>query len=225
MKILIIYTNTYRMLAPAPLGASLVAARLRRDGHEVRLLDLMFASNPPVAAARLATGFQPDLVAYSIRNVDNQSARSFTDPFPGIQAVVAAVRSAWPAPALLGGTAFTTFPIQYMEALETDYGMAGDDLAPISRFVASLATAQPDLETPGLVYRSDAAICQNPFVIKGYASTPFDGMDLIDYTAYRRCLSTMWEAAVITRSGCPFDCVFCDTFRTFGKNHVLRQPG
>jgi hypothetical protein len=32
MKVLMVYTNTYRMFAPAPLGASLVASHLRGDG-------------------------------------------------------------------------------------------------------------------------------------------------------------------------------------------------
>jgi len=29
---------------------------------------------------------------------------------------------------------------------------------------------------------------------------------------------------VVTRTGCPFECVFCDTFHTFGKQWVLRDP-
>src|SRR5512146_180887 len=92
-KILIVYTNTYRMIAPAPLGASLVAARLRKDGHEVRLLDLMFARSPAEEAARVAREFRPDLVGYSIRNVDTQSYTEFSDPLPTIQAIVVGVRA------------------------------------------------------------------------------------------------------------------------------------
>src|SRR5512133_1299357 len=102
-KILVVYTNTYRMIAPAPLGASLVAARLRRDGHDVRFLDLMFASTPAAEAARVAAEFRPELVCYSIRNVDNQSCTQFLDPLPGIKSIVSAVRKVCPAPSLLGG--------------------------------------------------------------------------------------------------------------------------
>ena len=56
MKVLMVYTNTYRMFAPAPLGASLVASRLRGDGHDVRFLDLMFVKSPAAEAARVARG-------------------------------------------------------------------------------------------------------------------------------------------------------------------------
>lgn len=84
MNVLVIFTNTNRMLAPVPLGASLVASRLRHDGYHVRFVDLMFAKSPANAAAQAAREFQPDLVCYSIRNVDNQSSTEFVDPMPTI---------------------------------------------------------------------------------------------------------------------------------------------
>ncbi|HZK66854.1 MAG TPA: cobalamin B12-binding domain-containing protein [Chloroflexota bacterium] len=190
MKILMVCTNSYRMIAPAPLGASLVASRLRKDGHRVRFLDLMFARDPAQEAARVAWEFGPDLVCYSIRNVDNQSCMDYFDPLPGIQAVVSAVRSACPSPSLLGGTAFTTFPAHFLKVLGADYGIAGDDLEPISRFVASLAAGSPDVSLPGLVHRENGQVKANPFRIKGYAGVEFDGWDLMDLRPYRRFRAT-----------------------------------
>ena len=219
-----VYTNTLRMLAPAPLGASLVASRLRRDSHEVRFLDLMFARSPAKEAARVARQFKPDLVCYSIRNVDNQSSMDFFDPLPTIKSIVSAVGEAWPAPTLLGGTAFSTFPSQFLEELNADYGITGDDLDPISRFVASLAAGQPDHSVPGLVYRVEQGIHHNPFTIRGYADTAFDAWDFVDLRAYRRSLTTFWDTGLVVRTGCPFKCVFCDYFRTFGRTSVLRDP-
>jgi len=161
MKVLMVYTNTYRMFAPAPLGASLVASRLRADGHDVRFLDLMFVKSPAAEAARVARDFQPDLIGYSIRNRDNQMSAALFDPLPMIRSIVSAVRAVRPVPVLLGGTAFTTFPRQWMDALDADYGMTGDDLASISRFVASLAVGSPDLAVPGLVHRAGGSIRRN----------------------------------------------------------------
>jgi radical SAM superfamily enzyme YgiQ (UPF0313 family) len=224
MKVLMVYTNTYRVFAPAPLGASLVASRLRRDGHEVRFLDLMFAESPALEAARTAQEFRPDLVCYSVRNVDNQSPAPFFDSLPVIRSIVSAVRTAWPTPTLLGGTAFTTFPVQIMEALDADYGIAGDDLAPISRFVTSLAAEEPDLSVPGLVYRDGDGIQRNPFTIHGYVDTEFDNWDLLDLRSYRRSLTTLVECGLVVRTGCPFECVYCDYYRTFGRGWVLREP-
>lgn len=223
MKVLVLYTNTYRVFAPAPLGASLVAARLRRDGHEVRFLDLMFAHRPAVLAAQTAQEFQPELVCYSIRNVDNQSS-DFFDPLPGLRSVVAAVRGVSSATTLLGGTAFTTFPTQFLEALEADYGFAGDDLENIARFVASVAAGSPDHSVPGLVYRTAHGIAANPFAIRGYADIRFDNWDLLDLQSYRRCLTTFWDSGIVVRTGCPFQCIFCDYFKTFGRDYRFRDP-
>jgi anaerobic magnesium-protoporphyrin IX monomethyl ester cyclase len=224
VKVLMVCTNTYREFAPAPLGASLVASRLRRDGHEVRFLDLMFDRSPAMEAARTALEFKPDLVCYSIRNVDNQSPAPFFDPLPTIQSIVSAVGTAWPTPTLLGGTGFTTFPTQFMEALNADCGIAGDDLNPISSFVASLAAGEPDHSVSGLVHRAEDGIRCNPFTIRGYADTVFDNWDFLDMRPYRHSLSTLVECGLVVRTGCPFECVYCDYYRTFGRDWVLRDP-
>ncbi|MGE5620505.1 MAG: B12-binding domain-containing radical SAM protein [Sphingomonadaceae bacterium] len=224
MRILIVYTNSYRTAAPAPLGASLVASRLRRDGHEVQLLDLMFSKAPAQEAARVAREFRPDLIGYSIRNVDSQSYSYFYDPMPVLRTIALAVREAWSAPTLLGGTAFTTFPVQFMEAFQANYGIAGDDLEPISGFVSSLSKGHADLSTPGLVYRDQDGIHCNPYEIRGYADTSFDCWDLLNLRPYRRSFESYWEAAVVVRTGCPFQCVYCDTFRSYGRQWVLRDP-
>ncbi len=220
-----VYTNTYRAFAPAPLGASLVASRLRGDGHDVRFVDLMFSKSPAAEAARAAQEFKPDLVCYSIRNRDNQQSDAYFDPLPVVRSIVSAVRAVQPAPILLGGTAFTTFPAQWLEALDAEYGFAGDDLASISRFVASLASGRPDRTVPGLAYRGDdgVVVC-SPFAIRGYADVVFDNWDFLDLRSYRRSLTTLWDAALVVRTGCPFECVFCDYHTTFGRRWILREP-
>jgi radical SAM superfamily enzyme YgiQ (UPF0313 family) len=225
MNVLMVYTNTYRTSAPAPLGASLVAARLRRDGHEVRFLDLMFVKSPSAEAARVAAEFRPELVCYSIRNRDNQMSSAYFDPLPVVRSIVTAVRGVCPAPILLGGTAFTTFPRQWVDALDAEYGMIGDDLDSASRFVASLAAGAPDVTVPGLAHRADdGTIRVNPFAIRGYADVTFDNWDLLDVRSYRRSLTTLWDAALVVRTGCPFQCTFCDYQTTFGTRWLLRDP-
>jgi radical SAM superfamily enzyme YgiQ (UPF0313 family) len=223
LRILVVYTNTYSFLNPSPLGASLVAARLRRDGHDVRFVDLMFEKHPEEAAAQAAREHQPELSCFSIRNRDNQDPTDYFDPIPQVTRVIQAVREAAPSPALLGGTAFTTYPSRLLVQTGAEWGLCGDDLEPISRFVASLAAGAPDRATPGLVYRAaSGALVENPFQVVGYQHVPFDNYALIDFARYRR---GYWQAGVVTRSGCPERCVMCDTFHTFGRRFVLRDPG
>ena len=222
MKVLVVQTNTYRLLSPTPLGASLVAARLRRDGHDVRFVDLMHERNPVQYAAATAADFRPDLACFSIRNRDNMNIQDYQDPIPLIARIIACVQEASSAPALLGGTAFTTFPERVLQATQADWGIAGDDLEPVARFVRSLGAGQPDLTIPGLVYRdAGGKIVENPFRIVGYRDVWFDNWDLINFHAYRR---GYWQAGVVTRTGCPEQCAFCDTFHSFGSEFVLRDP-
>lgn len=222
MRILMVQTNSYRLLSPTPLGAALVADRLRKDGHEVRFVDLMHARSPALTACAAAAGFRPDLCCYSIRNRDNQSLRWPYDPMPEIARVIRSVSQVTAAPSLVGGTAVTTYPARVLEATGATWGLAGDDLDAVSAFVASVSDGAPDFGTPGLVYRDIAGtLIANPFQLVGYASTRFDMWDLIDLRAYRR---GYWQAGVVTKSGCPEQCIFCDTFHTFGKRIVRRDP-
>jgi radical SAM superfamily enzyme YgiQ (UPF0313 family) len=228
MRILFVQTNMNSSLMPLPIGAAMAAWRLRRDGHDVRFLDLMGERNAVAAARRSTLEFRPDLACFSIRNRDNQSLLKYHDPLPGIRAVVESVREATAKearnslPLLLGGTAFTTFPQRMLEYFSAEYGMAGDALAPLAAFVRSLENGHADLDTPGLVYRDEAeSIRCNPFRVEGYRDVDTGYHELIDRKRYRR---TYWDAAVITRSGCPENCVYCDTFRTFGRSFILREP-
>lgn len=222
MRILFVQTNTYRLLTPLPLGATLVAARLRRDGHELRFVDLMRDRHPARTVENAAREFRPELVCYSIRNRDNMDPDDYFDPVPLIVELIERVRGVAPAPILLGGTAFTTYTRRWMEATRAEWGMAGDDLEPIACFVGSLARGCPDLSTPGLVYHdARGTVVENPFIIVGYRGVRFDNYDLVDAKRYRW---GHWQTAVITRSGCPDQCAYCDSFHTFGRHFIPREP-
>lgn len=222
MKILFIQTNTNSSLIPLPVGPAIVAARLREDGHDVAFVDLMGERNPVRTAVDAARAFVPALVCYSVRNRDNQTMLRYEDPLPGIRNIVGAVHDVTHVPSLLGGTAFTTYPTRLLEYLLADYGLAGDDTAMVLRFVRSLENGSADLSTPGLVYRNPwGRIVENPFTLVGYPRLLPSYHDFIDKKRYRHAY---WDAAVITRTGCPEHCAYCDTFTTFGRDFILRDP-
>ena len=49
MRVLPVYTNRNRFMAPPPIGLSTLCPPLLSRGHEVRLLDLMFVARPRAA--------------------------------------------------------------------------------------------------------------------------------------------------------------------------------
>jgi radical SAM superfamily enzyme YgiQ (UPF0313 family) len=222
MRILIVYTNRNRMLSPAPIGALLVTERLSRDGHEVRLCDLMFAKDPRAALVNAIAGHRPDLVGFSIRNVDNQMMTDLDHPLEEVRRLAEVVRRRCRATLLLGGTAVTTFPERILRLVGADYAFAGDDVDIVASFVASLERGEPDLGTPGLYNGAAGALPPNPPRISGYAQSRFTGFERINLRQYRR--KGFYDVGLVTHSGCPLRCSFCDSHRTFGSEYVLRDP-
>src|SRR5262249_48968527 len=72
MRVLLINSNREQSPWPAaPIGLSMVASAREAAGHEVSFLDLAFAKNPAQQTRKRAAEVSPDVVAISIRNLDN----------------------------------------------------------------------------------------------------------------------------------------------------------
>ena len=72
MRVMLVYSNRARIMEPAPpIGLSYVATATRRAGHEVRFLDLMISRDPMAEVKMALREFQPEVVGFSIRNIDN----------------------------------------------------------------------------------------------------------------------------------------------------------
>jgi len=127
MRILFVSTNRLkRIMPPMPLGLASVIAQIDELRHEIQVLDLMFAEQPEVELKARLAGFSPDLVALSIRNVDNQSCYQTEYLLPEDKKVVEWCREASEATVVVGGTAFTVSPVAIFEYLEADFGIAGE---------------------------------------------------------------------------------------------------
>ncbi len=74
MRILFISSNRIkRVMPPMPLGLASVIAQIDESQHEIKVLDLMFSEHPEDEVSSALSDFAPDLIAISIRNIDNQS--------------------------------------------------------------------------------------------------------------------------------------------------------
>src|SRR5664279_1789907 len=72
MKILLISTNRNNLPMPVmPIAACIVAQAAEQAGHTVFLLDLMFTRDPTADIQAALARWQPDVVALSVRNIDN----------------------------------------------------------------------------------------------------------------------------------------------------------
>ncbi len=127
-RVLLVSTNRERSPQPVvPNGVACVASALAAAGHDVRVLDLCFASDPVAAARESVRALRPDVIGVSIRNIDNSDTIALRHYTPEAAAVLGALRDGAPhAPVLAGGAAFGVAPESLFRELGVDYAVAGD---------------------------------------------------------------------------------------------------
>jgi radical SAM superfamily enzyme YgiQ (UPF0313 family) len=222
MRILLVNTNTNRLLSPPPLGLAFLSSALKQHGHEVRIADLMFAGDPGLALRAALGEDDPDLVGFSVRNLDTQTMLDPRCPLPGIRDLVSIARARG-IPTVLGGTAFTTMPCEMLEYMRADYGIAGDGEQGLVMLAEALARRAPCTVAPGLVWRADGEVRSNPPVLAGYANGARPDWGRFDWSRYRRMYCPP-APGVLVKTGCPYHCSYCDAHTSMGRHFVLRDP-
>lgn len=144
MKLLMLAVNFFQTPYPVyPLGASLAAAAAARNGHDVRLFDLLsesgFGEFNRDALARAVTDFHPDCVGVSVRNVESTDSRHPDSQLALVRDIVSEIRALTPAPVVLGGAGFTLLPRMFLDHTGADYGVAGEGEEAFPAFLDALA--------------------------------------------------------------------------------------
>src|SRR5664279_4703247 len=99
MKILLISTNRNALPMPVmPIGACIIAHTAECAGHTVQLLDLMFTRDAMHDIESAVTGFKPDVIGLSVRNIDNVDMRDPVFFLDDLQSMVNKIRSRSGAP-------------------------------------------------------------------------------------------------------------------------------
>lgn len=201
MKILLISANTLKVpYLVYPLGLDYIAGALD-SRHQVKIADMNeFASTSELGA--LVRDFSPDCAGISIRNIDNTdtiNCRNFLDEY---KSLVQQVRENSRAPIILGGSGFTIFPREYMQALDADYGVAGEG----EKFPGLLQALENNANVqslPGIITKETTRIVYEPWV--GEIQRRFDSQSahIKVYLAKGGMLNLQ------TKRGCPYRCSYC----------------
>jgi len=200
-----------------PLGLGYLAAYVRTQGVEVRLL-------PGPSPAELQTAlddFAPQVVGVS----------SMTPAFPNALKICQAVKARTGALTVLGGHHATAVGADILaECPEIDLLVYGEGELTLTQLLQAQDQNKPDYATiPGLIHRQpDGRICTNPPrpLIREVDSLPFPARDLVDsqaYGAHRYIDVGRASATMISSRGCPFTCAFCSSHLTMGKGYRPRS--
>jgi radical SAM superfamily enzyme YgiQ (UPF0313 family) len=223
MRILFVSTNRLkRIMPPMPLGLASVIAQIDESRHEIQVLDLMFAERPEAELKARLASFSPDLVALSIRNVDNQSYQETEYLLPEDKKVVEWCREASAATLVVGGTAFTVSPVAILEYLDADFGIAGEGEIAFRELVERIDRGEDPSYIPGLVWRGPDGISANPLEhIENLDSLRLPRRELFDNQRYADEGGT---ANILLKQGCCFDCLYCDSPHVMGRRLRKKSP-
>ncbi|MFA5323129.1 MAG: radical SAM protein, partial [Smithella sp.] len=201
MKVLLISANTLRIPYPVyPLGLDYVAGCLD-SRYQRKIVDLNDFSSPESLEAMIRE-FSPDFAGVSIRNIDNTDVINCRSFLPEYQNLMSQIRKNSKAKIILGGSGFTIFPVEFMQALDADYGIVGEG----ERFALLLDALEKNADVQkisGVLTREKTDIVYEPF--DGAISRHFDPANPHTrfYLAYGGMLNLQ------TKRGCPFRCSYC----------------
>ncbi|MBI4848337.1 MAG: lipid biosynthesis B12-binding/radical SAM protein [Nitrospirae bacterium] len=187
-----------------PLGVSIIAAALKKAGHDVRQFDILQYEDFLNAVGREIEKFTPELIGISIRNVDNVNLMNEQYYIENVKTIVKKIREVSTAKVLLGGAGFSLMPELILNETGADYGIVGEGESLAVKFAADAANGiYPETRVIGSATRLSGA---------EIFPAHYDE-DLIKYY-----LQSGNIASVQTKRGCTHKCIYC-------SYPVLEGPG
>jgi anaerobic magnesium-protoporphyrin IX monomethyl ester cyclase len=210
----------------SPLSPLLLAALLRKNGHEVALFDATFAAGVEEFETAL-DAYRPSLVVVMEDNFNFLTKMCTSGRRDSALAMIAAARAREARVAVNGPDAADN-PAVYLAA-GADAVALGEGEAALAELVGLWDRGEEAADTvAGLVLpgpgRLVATRPRGP--IRDLDSLPPPAWDLIDIDAYRRA----WRGAhgefswnMATSRGCPYTCNWCAK-PSFGRRYTVRSP-
>jgi Fe-S oxidoreductase len=201
MKILLVSANTLKIPYPVyPLGLDYVAGALD-SRHQSKIVDMNEFASPAELGAVLKD-YSPDFVGVSIRNIDNTDTINSRDFLTEYKDLVRLIRENSQALLILGGSGFTIFPREFMQALDADYGIAGEG-EKLPLLLQALENNADVRSLPGIVTKETTSIVYEPW--EKEIKRHFD--PLSSHTNFYLAKGGMLNLQ--TKRGCPFHCSYC----------------
>ena len=213
--------NTNKM-APliGPIGLDYVAASVQEASLEVEVLDLGLADEPELAIKEHFSGRDPELVGLSFRNADDCFWPSADWFVPGLKDTIKTIRALTDAPIVIGGVGFSILAKPIVEYTGADFGILGDGEASITELYHQLKTERRFKDVPGLVWRENNKIHNNPPSWPDSISLG-TARNFIDNPMY---FKRGGQCGLETKRGCNRDCIYCADPLAKGNRLRLRNP-
>lgn len=224
-----------------PLSLAYLAAALREAGHAVECVDALGEG-----VDRVGISYGPRVRYRGLTN-EEIAARPkerpdaigvttmFSQDWPHIEGVIAALRARFPgAPVIVGGehaTACADYLLR--ECPLVDFVAAGEGEATLVEFAEHLDGRRPVESVDGLLYRgADGAPRANPprARLRTPDDLPWPAWDLFDLEPYFRVgeghgVERGRSMPIVATRGCPYQCTFCSNPLMWTTRYAMRDPG
>ena len=209
MRVLLVQSPVGRKEAPIyPIGLACLAGSL--GDHQCSGLDLSLQESPGEALAARIELFNPDVVAISVRNIDDSSYPVTHWYLNSLDEIMGALEN-WRGTVVVGGAGFSIYPERIMELWpRIDFAMVGEGEIALPMLLAHIAGAQ----APSWLHN-------------GIARPPrpsFEDIPLPDYSVFPASdYPGKGSVGVQTRRGCVFNCAYC-TYKSLSGNGFRLRP-
>lgn len=225
MKILLISTNRNTLPMPVmPIGACIVAHAAERAGHTVYFLDLMFTKDSPVGIESALIRWKPDIVALSVRNIDNNDMRGTVFFMDDLRSIVDIIRGRTSVPIILGGAALGVMPEQILRLAPATCAVVGDGEMVFPQLLERLSRDESFSDLPGVACIENGLFYRNSSAASGF-STICPSPDYHRWLNIPAYISQMATVPIQTKTGCQFQCVYCTYPKIEGSSCRLKEPG
>ncbi|MCX6244170.1 MAG: radical SAM protein [Bacteroidetes bacterium] len=213
-KLLLVSANKFAVPYPVyPIGLSYLQSYLseRMPQFDIRIFDFNFHTLESFREYLL--DYKPDYTGISLRNIDDVDSISKTWFIHGYREVVEMVKKTVNTRIIIGGSAFSIFPVELFEFFEPEFGIHGEGEESLYQLLQCLENKTDPGSIQGLVYRNNQGIQVNP-------RTEF--IRQLDLSFDPELLDFYWGKSgmlnIQSKRGCPHKCIYCTYPLIEGRN-------
>jgi anaerobic magnesium-protoporphyrin IX monomethyl ester cyclase len=196
------------------LGLAFIAAALRDQGHEIKIIDYEVNGWPMSRVAGDISDFKPDAVCMTgyITNMRRCASVALISKQVDPKTTV-----------IMGGPQVTIFPEEAFHSPDIDVVVLSEGEIIVRNLMNALGDEDKLTDVKGIWFRRvDGEIQQNEreVLVDNLDIFPAPALDLFDLELYFPPVYIRGKkvAHMLTTRGCPFQCTFCETKLTFGRS-------